>query len=476
MSITSPCLECQEQIDLEDLDDEHLCSGCRAKFTPHEGGDTLAIPIPTFTPTAEQASAVSSIITWFHSTGPKFYTLMGYAGTGKTYLMSYLSKTGLADPEDEDSPHLRSNQICFTAPTNKAVKVLRHYLDAADLQACPTKTIYSLLGLSLQANGEVKELAKPEEPVDLSAFRLIVVDEGSMVNRFLMAAIEEAYDQWKVPFLFMGDPAQLPPVGETTSPIWKITDQSLLTEVKRYGNSMLGLATKIRLVVDHPFPSVKIETVAPVYRLPKPEWFDKIVENIELFKSGDAKVIAWRNVTVDKYNGFIRSNIFGTAEARANQWLPGDQIIARAPLKDLEDNTFMQNAEEAKILDIAIGTHPKHREFEIFNLLVEHESGRKFTLRTLTPTGNFHVSNRLNELSQEAKNGKKYKWREFWQLKDAFHDVRHSYAWTSHMSQGSSILKGFVDLEDIMLNRTRSEAFRSLYVACTRQREELYVS
>jgi len=76
----------------------------------------------------------------------------------------------------------------------------------------------------------------------------------------------------------------------------------------------------------------------------------------------------------------------------------------------------------------------------------------------------------------EAKGGKRYKWREFWELKEAFNEVRHSYAITSHRSQGSSYLKTFIDLEDIMLNRNRQEAFRSLYVSCTRQREEIYVS
>jgi ATP-dependent exoDNAse (exonuclease V) alpha subunit len=109
-------------------------------------------------------------------------------------------------------------------------------------------------------------------------------------------------------------------------------------------------------------------------------------------------------------------------------------------------------------------------------LLVKDENERKVTIRTLTPKGQFELNNKLNELSMEAKLGKKYKWREFWQLKEAFNEIRHSYAITSHRSQGSSYRKVFVDLEDIMLNRNRQEAFRSLYVSCTRQREELYVS
>lgn len=416
--------------------------------------------------TEEQSQAIKDITDWFVSQASNFYVLKGYAGTGKSFIMSYFAKSGLLKPR----------RICFTAPTNKAVKVLRNYLNEAGLQECTTKTIYSLLGLSLQANGEVKELARPEEPVDLTHFDLIVVDEASMVNRFLMDAIRDAVIDWKVPFLFMGDPAQLPPVGEITAPVWKLEDYSELTKVMRYGNSMLDLATAIRKVVDHPFPSVAIKTDPPVYRLGKGNWMNAMVENLELFKAGEAKCIAWRNVTVDTYNTFIRTQIFGRAEARANAWLPGDKIVATAMLKDLDDEIFMRTDEEATILQIATGHHPRHSEFEIFNLLVLDETERKVTIRTLTPEGRFALNNRLNELSMEAKGGKKYKWREFWQLKEAFNEVRHSYSITSHRSQGSSYRKVWVDLEDIMLNRNRQEAFRSLYVSCTRQREELYVS
>lgn len=431
---------------------------------------------PEMAPTPEQATALADMLSFLddyaQSKACPFFSLKGYAGTGKSYSITLLAKTLNPDGKRRFKP----DQICFTAPTNKAVKVLRQYLNGAGLEASPTRTIYSLLGLSLQANGEVKELAKPEQPVDLSGYKVIVVDEASMANRFLMDAIREASDEWNVPFIFMGDPAQLPPVGETTSPVWKIERGAELTTVMRYGNSMLDLATALRKVVDHPFPSAKIETKAPVHRWGKADWLNQIEANLELFKSGEAKIIAWRNVTVDLHNNFVRGLIFGKKEAKASPWLPGDQIVARAPLKDLEGTTFMQNAEEAVVEQVAIGFHPVFPQFEIFNLLCVDESDRKVTIRTLTPTGQFHVNNRLNELSMEAKSGKKYKWREFWELKEAFNDVRHSYAWTSHMSQGSSILKGFIDLEDIMLNRNRGEAFRSLYVACTRQREELHVA
>lgn len=426
---------------------------------------------PVMTATPEQAAALEAMVDFLEAGSNPFFTLKGYAGTGKSFSITLLAKSRRPD----DSARFKPSEICFTAPTNKAVKVLRAYLNSAGLEASPSKTIYSLLGLSLQANGEVKELKSPEEPVDLSNYKVIVVDEASMINRFLMDAIREAYDQWKVPFIFMGDPAQLPPVGEITSPVWKLPDGAELTTVMRYGNSMLDLATSIRKIVDSPFPAIQIKTNPPVYRWGKADWFNQIEENLELFTLGEAKIISWRNVTVDAHNNYLRGLIFGRSEARTHRWLPGDKIVATSMLKNLDDEIFMRTDEEATILQTAVGNHPKFTEFEIFNLLVEDENAKKITIRTLTPEGAFHLSNRLNELSMEAKSGKRYKWREFWTLKEAFNEIRHSYAITSHRSQGSSYRKVFVDLEDLMLNRNRQEAFRSLYVACTRQREELHV-
>lgn len=467
-----PYYDSEDQGHEHDDDDDFVCKICGNSMDTLDQCPTCDEDPPVaMTPTPEQASALSAMLTFLDS-GGDFFCLKGYAGTGKSYSITLLAKEKL----DDGSPRFKPSQICFTAPTNKAVKVLRNYLDSAGLLSSPSKTIYSLLGLSLQANGEVKELTKPDEPVDLSGYSVIVVDEASMVNRFLMDAIRDAYDQWKVPFIFMGDPAQLPPVGEITAPVWKLPNGAELTTVMRYGNSMLDLATSIRKIVDAPFPSIRIESNPPVFRHAKADWFNAIEANLDLFHSGDAKVIAWRNITVDSHNNYIRGLLYGRKVAKDNQWIEGDQIVARAPLKDLSGDTFMQNAEEATIEAVAVGHHPLFKEFEIFNLLVLHETGRKHTIRTLTPTGQFHVNNRLNELSIEAKNGKKWKWKDFWALKEAFHDVRHAYAWTSHMSQGSSVQKVFVDLEDIMLNRNRGEAFRSLYVACTRQREELHVA
>ena len=67
------------------------------------------------------------------------------------------------------------------------------------------------------------------------------------------------------------------------------------------------------------------------------------------------------------------------------------------------------------------------------------------------------------------------KWGAFWEFKDAFHKLRHSYAITAHRSQGSTYNAAFVNWQDILLNRNKPEAMRCLYVACSRPKKELYL-
>ena len=129
---------------------------------------------------AAQASALDAIVDWAGSApaldSDPFRVLKGYAGAGKTFMLRQL-------------PDRMKGRIVWTAPTNKATKCLREALTADDYKP-DCRTIYSLLGLRLEANGEVKELSQPEDPVDLSTYRLVVVDEAFMLNKAVMAAIQ----------------------------------------------------------------------------------------------------------------------------------------------------------------------------------------------------------------------------------------------------------------------------------------------
>lgn len=278
---------------------------------------------------SEQALALDAMLAWFQSPS-QYFLLRGSAGVGKTFVAR-----AFADAV--------RGRLVFTAPTNKAVKVLRSSLtDKAYKPEC--RTIFSLLGLRLEANGEVKELSAPEDPIDLTQYAAVIVDEGSMVNEAVMTHIRYAATATGVKFLFMGDPAQLPPVGEKASAIWTIEDGAKLATVMRHDNQILTLATAIRKVVDHPAPRVGMKAdnngVEGVWYTSAVDFEARIREEAQLggfSQPNQVKAIAWRNIRVDALNRIVRGVLYSDPTV---PWYPTDRVVFTAPAKDLDDNTI----------------------------------------------------------------------------------------------------------------------------------------
>jgi len=413
---------------------------------------------------AEQQFAVESMAQFLKTPNQSFYLLKGSAGTGKTYCMKHLAE-------------LVKGRLIFTAPTNKATKVLRDSMTTESYRP-QCKTIYSLLGLRLEANGEVKELAHPEEEVDLTQFAAVVVDEASMVNAVLWNFIQEVSETQGVKFIFMGDPAQIPPVGEERSVIWDKCDVVCeLSKVMRYDNQILKLATHLRSQVDHHTPSFKRaidnDGTEGVWVLPSSTFEAAIIDYARDDKFSEkncAKVIAWRNATVDSYNKLVRSYIFDNAHECP--WLVGDRLILMQPAKDVEDKPIASTDDEGTVTRVIDGFHHSYREFQVRYLSVTLDENRPITLCVLHENSASAFARYEKSLAEEARLDRR-KWKAFWQFKESFHTVRHAYAVTSHRAQGSTYESVFVDWRDILLNRNRQEAFRCLYVACTRAKKQL---
>lgn len=416
--------------------------------------------------TLEQGLAIDAMLDFLADPSKNFFLLAGYAGTGKTFCVQSLI------------PKVRGRLI-FTAPTNKATKVLRDTL-TTDSYKPECRTIYSLLGLKLEANGEVKELSMPEDPVDLTLYKAVIVDEASMVNTPLFNFIRATARDQGIKFIFMGDPAQLPPVGEVRSPIWTSAHAAMdLKRVMRYDNQILTLATAIRSVVDQPFPKVAMlsdnANGEGVWSLSGPEFSVKILEAASAGRFGEpnnAKAIAWRNVTVDKLNAMIRQRIFDNAAETL--WLPDDRVILTEPAKDLEGEIVATTDDEGTIVRAEEDWHPLYGEFKIWRITVTLDDNRTIALRTLHKDSQAAYARKVEELAAAARENKR-KWGKFWEFKESFHATRHAYAITAHRAQGSTYQAAFVDWRDILLNRSRNEAFRCLYVACTRPKKELYL-
>lgn len=424
-----------------------------------------AIIPPRFTLNPDQQKAVDAIMRWMGGQEP-FFLLSGAAGTGKTYAVQALIDQ-------------INGKIVFTAPTNKATKVLRATLTSPDYTPI-CKTIYSLLGLRMEANGLVKQLKSPEDPVDLGSIKLVVVDEASMVNKALMAEIEKAVDNYgKLKFLFMGDDNQLPPVNEKGSMVWGLEMPcALLTQVMRFDNQILTLAQEIAGKVNHPAPSIKLrhdnDMIEGVWNLDYTLFRSSLIaaardgafsNPLEL-----TKAIAWRNATVGELNGLIRAQIFDNS--KETRWHIGDRIILTAPAADFDNKPIGCTDDEGTVERVDRAKHTIYSEFECYNLSVITDENKRISLWVLHEDEEFEFRFKATQLADAAKlNGRM--WKDYWHFVDSFHKVQYGYAITAHRAQGSTYDSCYVIWNDILTNRNRNEAFRCLYVACTRPKRKL---
>ncbi|HRI05850.1 MAG TPA: AAA family ATPase [Candidatus Dojkabacteria bacterium] len=149
-----------------------------------------------------QQEVITSILVWFKTPSRKpFITLGGFAGTGKTTLIGYISQQ-----LRKSNPELK---VAFCSYTGKAVRVLGRKLK--DAQAVyPDDSVTTIHRLiyepTLDDDGAIVGWSRK----DIKEFKygLIIVDEASMVNQ----AIWNDITQYGVPILAVGDHGQLPPI------------------------------------------------------------------------------------------------------------------------------------------------------------------------------------------------------------------------------------------------------------------------
>jgi len=429
--------------------------------TNSTGASSSQSPI-TLTP--EQSAAVQALLDFIADPSPSqwFFTLSGFAGTGKTFCMREVIARTRAS-------HVK---MAFTAPTNKAAKVLRSITGEAG-------TIYSLLGLRIDKSGELKQIVAGKK-TDLSDTDVIFIDEASMVNQNLFSILQKECDRSYTKVVFMGDAAQLPPVGEPHSAVWDGSLGVALTRVMRHDNQILTLATAIRTAMGTIAPSINIKSdnddAGGVWKLTKADFkrqlFDAATRG-EFDDGTKAKAIAWRNVKVAEYNDIIRHAIFGAA-AVPGFYLAGDRIVAAGPC-ERGDEVLLATDDEAIVEDVAMCKHPLEPKYNAMELKCRTELNKIIRLLVLHPSSATQFKNDSEQLAFDAR-GNRRLWKKFWAHQELFHQVKYGYALTAHRAQGSTYETVFADYQDILQNRNRKEAFQCLYTAVTRPTTRLYLA
>lgn len=376
-----------------------------------------------------------------------FY-LGGFAGTGKTYLLGHIINNLPAPP------------LCL-APTGKAASVLQK-----KLRDVPVSTVHSALYrpvapdlnqlakleeklLNDPQNEAIKQAVREEKariaalPVSFSskdyvAIRpgdLVVIDEASMVTNRMLDDLEKT----KAKVLFVGDPGQLPPVGD----IGYFSSQRpdvMLTEVQRQAldNPIIQLSMMIRK--GEPIPK-QIEN-DHILRRPRHGFeLEKLIESDQ--------ILTGRNAIRRKLNRICRK-LHGRNESI---WpVAGEKLIC---LKNLVygGTWFINGVQCVAVSDATLDTASYDR-----TVTVEYEG------RTVTNVPFYHYPFEVH-YHKDAQD-------EPWAARTGLCELDYGYAITVHKSQGSE-WASVILVDDEMNIDDRSFRKRWLYTAVTRAKERL---
>lgn len=405
------------------------------------------------------------------------HVLTGYAGAGKTTVLVDVVRT-LA----------KGGALAVCAPTHKAVAVITRKLTEAGIEGIPCSTVQSLLSLE-PVPGEDEKVEwrrrKNAEPITAA---VVIIDECSMVGADLFDHIERYLRPAFV--LFVGDPAQLPPVNEDDSPTFATRSKSHLGTVIRQeaDNPVLATVTAIRALQDT--DDMTWDWCAPAKAPPRgvylPEaldlWLQKAFLSEEFRKDNDTfRYLCYTNSKVATVNARIRHWIYGPTDT---PFSPGERVLLRAPI--VRNNTvILANNEEAMVEKIAAseyihgfkqgfaGVEAWTARIPSWEVTLLRDNGDSETVHM--PRNDRDVVRVTDRLAKEARTDKD-RWGHLYGFKNSVARLQHVYALTIHTSQGSTFKSVFVDLPDIKkrMRDNIEEMKRLLYVAASRPTTGLF--
>ena len=430
-------------------------------------GQTDAMPIIENDLTEHQQEAFDEVYEHL-ADGEPFVGLQGYAGTGKTYLVCKLVDRLL----EEDA------NVTVCAPTHKSVQVLSQELGDTPVEM---QTIHSFLGLRLEPDGEGGYELVPDDAERDIADGIVVGDEASMIGteewKYIEAIAQPDLEHNRVQWVLVGDPAQLPPVNEDPSPALRVEKRGTLTEVHRQAedNPILDLATQVREGTVERFSSQYADGKGVAITHNRDPFLDSILRTFQsdAFEEDPtyARVLAYRNRTVRRYNRDIRRSLYGDDAPRFEE---GEWIVARETW--FHDGTpALTNSEEVRVKKASVTTFEAEdlAEWKVWKLKVR-TPGRGLTRTALVLHEDEHerYQNELEKRRETAMDDPGA-WQRYYDLRERFARVDYAYATTVHKAQGSTFDTVFVDHRDLQACRNRDERRALLYVAVTRPSRRL---
>ena len=394
--------------------------------------------------------------------------ITGKAGTGKTTLVKFLIE------ELKSIPFYKYKYSVCSAPTNKAVKVLRDKI-GMDFDRNRFCTIHSALRLKRDidpASGVVSFKPDPyNDNIPLDKVGFLIIDEASMVNKEILSYIERHTKNIKV--IFVGDEGQLPPVGESFSPVFH-ADYPIqeLTEIIRQAedNPIIELSRNLHYLKS------KVPNRVQVGGYIFSNNFDSVVSTLAAVNGSDElKYLAWTNQDIDYVNKKVRESIYGTP-AKIEI---GESLIFNTPYKGFFTNDEVK-VEELSIEEKNFTAYKKinpHYSVDNFNASQYLENTRKLKYYVVNKTINIlHESSEgmFTDMKKDMRKRcieKLINWRDFYEFVEQFADIKYNHAISIHKSQGSTYNQVIINIKNCMLNKDIDEREKLLYTAITRAKE-----
>ena len=431
------------------------------------------------------------------------YVLKGWAGTGKTYCVSFLVRYVL----DVIYPNKNWYKIAVTGPTNKSVRVIKKTTGIKNPRVT-FQTIHKLLGLTerITSDGQQEFVNQGDFEPQIKKTKLLIIDEVSMLNDDLFHEILRYRSDIKI--ICMGDPAQIPPVGKPDCipfmdellEMYGIKTLELKTIMRQKGdNPIIDTSVLIRTDLENPYIETGIESnlndrgegieFLNLNSSSIRESFNDILSsyfNSEEFKEDPeySKIIAWRNKTVEKMNQLVRKVIYGD-ESIGSKILLGEKLIANNPIIEMGQILFNTNDEftvdkfEIKTENVRVADEEGGLKYYETGVTFLNDEDKKITyfidiLHEDSESYFFVLANKLKKIAIEKK-GKEKSWIKYYDFIRRFADVSYAYSITAHKSQGSTYTTAFVLEDDIDVNPNVVERNRIKYTAYTRSSKKLYV-
>ena len=441
-------------------------------------------------PNSEQNKILLKLVEYITTLGNRsIFLLKGYAGTGKTTLISALVKS---------LPSIGKRSVLL-APTGRAAKVLAKY--SKKKSSTLHKKIY---WIRTTKNGNTFITLKE----NLHTNTIFIVDEASMIpedakdginkRSLLEDLIKYVYEGIDCKLILIGDTAQLPPVNLDISPALdennldkkyqkQIIHQELKKVVRQEKNSMvLENATNLRELIEGNIKKLpKIKLNQEVVRISSGDELQEYIEK-SYGNSGveNTKIICRSNKRANQYNDRIRSeilwqediisagdilmvvrnNYFWLDEKSEAGFLANGDIIEVTRIKEIIERYGFKFAKAS----IRLMDYENENEIDTILLLD--------TIYSESPSLKYNEYKKLyTEVGLDYKGqkdiNKKIKENEFFNAIQ----IKFGYSITCHKAQGGQWKNVFIDIGYFKKEMLDKNYLRWLYTAFTRSTENLYL-